>query len=128
MELIFIIILTGVVGFYMAWNIRVNDVANSMGTSVDSGVITVSGTVFLAAIRNIVRAVLIGTHVTQAISKDIVNPFKSAKKNLLIYGLPGSRSYRKHRRQSESNDCKTMIMIRLLPPINFYSSCHISIY
>lgn len=35
-----LIILTLVCGFYVAWNIGANDVANAMGTSVGSGALT----------------------------------------------------------------------------------------
>jgi len=40
-----------VFGFYMAWNIGANDVANAMGTSVGSGALTLTAAVVLAAIR-----------------------------------------------------------------------------
>lgn len=72
----------------MAWNIGANDVANSMGTSVGSGVITVRRAVFLAAILNILGAVLVGTHVTQVISKGIVDPAVFSKDpTVFVYGM-----------------------------------------
>ena len=51
MDLVQIILaLTLVIGFYMAWNIGANDVANAMGTSVGSGSLTLKRAVILAAI------------------------------------------------------------------------------
>ena len=38
------------VGFYMAWSIRANDVANAMGTSVGSGALTLKHAVIFAAV------------------------------------------------------------------------------
>ena len=46
--IILIIALCG--GFYMAWSIGANDVANAMGTSVGSGALTVKQAVILAAV------------------------------------------------------------------------------
>jgi len=88
MEPTVFIIAAGIVGFYMAWNIGANDVANSMGTSVGSGVITVNRAVFLAAILGILGAILVGTHVTQTVSKGIVNPDAfSGDPELFMYGM-----------------------------------------
>ena len=45
-----LICLIMVCGFYVAWNIGANDVANAMGTSVGSGALTLKWAVILAAI------------------------------------------------------------------------------
>jgi len=42
--------LAGIFGFYMAWNIGANDVANAMGTSVGSGALTLRRAVIVAAV------------------------------------------------------------------------------
>jgi len=60
-------------GFYMAWNIGANDVANSMASSVGAKAITIRQAIFLAGILNIVGAVFIGSHVTNTIRKGIVS-------------------------------------------------------
>ncbi|MGD8991218.1 MAG: inorganic phosphate transporter [Desulfobacterales bacterium] len=60
-------------GFYMAWNIGANDVANSMASAVGAKAITIRQAIFIAGILNIVGAVFIGSHVTQTIRKGIVS-------------------------------------------------------
>ncbi|OQX64186.1 MAG: phosphate permease [Desulfococcus sp. 4484_241] len=68
----FILICGYVFGFYMAWNIGANDVANSMASAVGAKAITIRQAVFLAGILNVVGAVFIGSHVTDTIRKGIV--------------------------------------------------------
>jgi len=68
-----IILITGYVfGFYMAWNIGANDVANSMASAVGAKAITIRQAVFIAGILNILGATFIGSHVTDTIRKGIV--------------------------------------------------------
>lgn len=61
-------------GFYMAWSIGANDVANAMGTSVGSGALTVKQAVIIAAVLEFAGAFLVGTHVTETVRKGIINP------------------------------------------------------
>ncbi len=83
-----IIIVAVLVGLYSAVNIGANDVANSMATSVASGALTIKRAVFVAAICNILGAVLVGTHVANTIRKGLVDPLQfSDTPNLLIYGM-----------------------------------------
>lgn len=67
-----IIIGAGAVGFYMAWSIGANDVANSMATSVGSKAITFRQAVVIAGVLNIVGAVFVGTHVTETVKSGII--------------------------------------------------------
>lgn len=60
-------------GFYMAWNIGANDVANSMASAVGARAITLRQAIFIAGILNIVGATFIGAHVTETIRKGIVS-------------------------------------------------------
>ena len=69
----FVLIIGYVFGFYMAWNIGANDVANSMASAVGAKAITIRQAVFIAGILNIVGAVFIGSHVTDTIRKGIVS-------------------------------------------------------
>jgi inorganic phosphate transporter, PiT family len=70
----FVILIIGFVfGFYMAWNIGANDVANSMASAVGAKAITIRQAVFIAGILNIVGATFIGSHVTNTIRKGIVS-------------------------------------------------------
>ncbi|XVF43917.1 hypothetical protein PTKIN_Ptkin02bG0079900 [Pterospermum kingtungense] len=78
-------------GFYMAWNIGANDVANAMGTSVGSGALTLRQAVLTAAILEFSGALLMGTHVTSTMQKGILvaNLFQG-KDSLLFAGLLSS--------------------------------------
>ncbi len=67
-------ILALVFGFYMAWNIGANDVANAMGTSVGSKALTIKQAVIIAAVLEFAGAFLVGTHVSKTIRKGIINP------------------------------------------------------
>jgi len=69
-----ILVLGFTIGFYMAWNIGANDVANSMASAVGAKAITLRQAIFIAGILNIVGAAFIGSHVTDTIRKGIVSP------------------------------------------------------
>ncbi len=67
-----LLILSVLAGFYMAWNIGANDVANAMGTSVGSGALTLRQAILVAAVFEFGGAVLVGTHVTDTIRSGIL--------------------------------------------------------
>ena len=69
-----LIVLALLFGFYMAWNIGANDVANAMGTSVGSGALTFKRAVILAAILEFAGAFFVGSHVSDTVRKGIVDP------------------------------------------------------
>ena len=82
------IIIGCVVGFFMAWGIGANDVANAMGTSVGSGAITVRQAVIIAAIFEFAGAFLAGGHVTKTIRKGIIDPSSVADSpHILVFGM-----------------------------------------
>ncbi|CAK9175981.1 unnamed protein product [Ilex paraguariensis] len=80
-----------ILGFYMAWNIGANDVANAMGTSVGSGALTLRQAMLTAAVLEFSGALLMGTHVTSTMQKGILvaNVFRG-KDSLLFAGLVSS--------------------------------------
>jgi solute carrier family 20 (sodium-dependent phosphate transporter) len=83
--------LTILSGFYMAWNIGANDVANAMGTSVGSGALTLRQAVLTAAVLEFSGAFLMGTHVTSTMQKGIlVASVFQGNDSLLFAGLLSS--------------------------------------
>ncbi len=68
-----ILIIGYIFGFYMAWNIGANDVANSMASAVGAKAITIPQAVLIAGILNLAGATFIGSHVTETIRKGIVS-------------------------------------------------------
>ncbi len=73
MSLTIILVAAIVAGLYMAWAIGANDVANSMGTSVGSGAITVGGAIVIAGTFEFLGAFLAGGEVTSTIRKGIID-------------------------------------------------------
>lgn len=73
-------------GFYMAWNIGANDVANAMGTSVGSGALTLKQAIFIAAILEFSGAFFLGSHVSETMQSGIINPeyFADQPRQLLL--------------------------------------------
>ena len=81
-----VLIIGYIFGFYMAWNIGANDVANSMASTVGSKAITIRQALFIAGILNIVGAVFIGSHVTDTIRKGIVSTDVLSDPHLALIG------------------------------------------
>ncbi len=69
----FIFILASVLGIFMAFNIGGNDVANSFGTSVGAGTLSITQALLVAAIFEVSGAVIAGGEVTKTIRKGIVD-------------------------------------------------------
>lgn len=68
-----LLILVVVAGFYMAWSIGANDVANAMGTSVGSGALTLRQAVLIAAVLEFSGAFFFGSHVSETIQQGIID-------------------------------------------------------
>ncbi len=89
-ETILMIIAVGS-GFYMAWSIGANDVANAMGTSVGSKALTIKKAVILAAILEFSGAFFVGSHVSQTIREGIISPMLFQGRPMdLVYGMIGA--------------------------------------
>ena len=83
-----ILLLAGFIGFFMAFGIGANDVANSMGTSVGSNAITIKQAIIIAAIFEFLGAFLAGGEVTSTIRKGIIDPNIYANDiNIFIIGM-----------------------------------------
>ena len=83
-----LLILACVFGFFMAWGIGANDVANAMGTSVGSGAVTVGQAVVIAGIFEFLGAWLAGGEVTETISGGLISPEIFADNpDLLVIGM-----------------------------------------
>jgi len=69
----FLLILAIAVGMFMAFNIGGNDVANSFGTSVGAGTLTMKQALVVAAVFEVSGAVLAGGSVTETVRSGIVD-------------------------------------------------------
>ena len=83
--------LTLLLGFYMAWNIGANDVANAMGTSVGSKALSLKRAVILAAVLEFSGAFFVGSSVSETIQKGIIDPqIFQADPMIFVLGMMGS--------------------------------------
>ena len=78
-------------GFFMAWGVGANDVANALGTSVGSGAITVKQAILIAMVFEFMGAYLAGGEVTSTIRKGIIDPSAlTDSPQYLVYGMLAS--------------------------------------
>lgn len=78
-------------GFFMAWGVGANDVANAMGTSVGSKAITIKQAIMIAMVFEFAGAYLAGGEVTSTIRKGIIDPeLLATSPELLVYGMMAS--------------------------------------
>tara|TARA_B100000959_G_scaffold136710_1_gene143811 strand:+ start:1321 stop:2586 length:1266 start_codon:yes stop_codon:yes gene_type:complete len=92
MEYGYILLMIGCVcGFFMAWGIGANDVANAMGTSVGARALTLWQAVLVACVFEFAGAYLAGGEVTSTIRKGIIDAgVMSDSPELLVYGMIAS--------------------------------------
>ena len=82
------VLLACVFGFFMAWGVGANDVANAMGTSVGSRALTVKQAIIIAMIFEFAGAYLAGGEVTGTIRKGIIDAdVMAGSPELLVYGM-----------------------------------------
>jgi PiT family inorganic phosphate transporter len=83
-----LIILAGSFGFFMAWGVGANDVANAMGTSVGSKALTIKQAILIAMVFEFAGAYLAGGEVTSTIRKGIVDSeIFTNSPDLLVFGM-----------------------------------------
>ena len=83
-----IVILACVFGFFMAWGVGANDVANAMGTSVGSRALTLKQAIMIAIMFEFLGAYLAGGAVTATIRKGIIDPsLLAGTPELLVFGM-----------------------------------------
>lgn len=83
-----LIIVAAVFGFFMAYGVGANDVANAMGTSVGSKALTIKQAIFIAAIFEFAGAYLAGGSVTSTIRGGITDAsFFVDTPELMAYGM-----------------------------------------
>ena len=83
-----LIILAGAFGFFMAWGVGANDVANAMGTSVGSKALTIKQAILIAMVFEFAGAYLAGGEVTSTIRKGIVDSSVFVDSpDLLVFGM-----------------------------------------
>eukprot|EP01084_Bolivina_argentea_P011347 21216_1 len=87
-EFLWLVVLSCVVCFAMAWGIGANDVANAFATSVGAKAITLKQALVIAGIFEFVGAVALGANVTNTIRKKITN-FDAfiGEEDLLMLGM-----------------------------------------
>ena len=83
-----LLLLTIAFGFFMAWGVGANDVANAMGTSVGAKAITLKQAIIIAMVFEFAGAYLAGGEVTSTIRKGIIDPELLADDpDLLVFGM-----------------------------------------
>jgi inorganic phosphate transporter, PiT family len=86
--MIFILFSLSILALYLAAMLGANDVANSMGTSVGSGTLSLKKAIALAGVMEFLGASLFGHRVTHAIATGVVSPeIFRAEPNQLLLGM-----------------------------------------
>lgn len=81
-----LLVLACLFGFFMAWGVGANDVANAMGTSVGSRALTIRQAIGIAIIFEFCGAYLAGGEVTETIKNGIVDA-ELISPDLMVLGM-----------------------------------------
>lgn len=82
------IVLATAFGFFMAWGVGANDVANAMGTSVGSKALTIGQAIIIAAIFEAAGSLFAGGQVTDTIRGQIINAsYLQNTPQILVFGM-----------------------------------------
>ena len=81
-----LLVLACLFGFFMAWGVGANDVANAMGTSVGSRALTIKQAILIAMVFEFAGAYLAGGQVTETIKSGIVDA-SMISPNLMVLGM-----------------------------------------
>ena len=81
-----LLLLACLFGFFMAWGVGANDVANAMGTSVGSRALTIKQAILIAMVFEFAGAYLAGGEVTETIKGGIVNA-NMVPPELMVLGM-----------------------------------------
>ena len=80
-----LLMVSAMIGGYMAMNIGANDVANNVGPAVGSKALTLIGAIVIAVIFESAGALIAGGDVVSTIKKDIIDPALIADNNTFIW-------------------------------------------
>ncbi|MCM2331641.1 inorganic phosphate transporter, PiT family [Geopseudomonas sagittaria] len=81
-----LLVLACAFGFFMAWGVGANDVANAMGTSVGSRALTIKQAILIAMVFEFCGAYLAGGEVTETIKNGIVDA-NVISPDLMVLGM-----------------------------------------
>ncbi|SEC94334.1 inorganic phosphate transporter [Pseudomonas anguilliseptica] len=81
-----LLLLACLFGFFMAWGVGANDVANAMGTSVGSKALTIKQAILIAMVFEFAGAYLAGGQVTETIKSGIVDA-SMISPDLMVLGM-----------------------------------------
>lgn len=81
-----LLLLACLFGFFMAWGVGANDVANAMGTSVGSKALTIKQAILIAMVFEFAGAYLAGGEVTETIKNGIVDA-EAISPDLMVLGM-----------------------------------------
>src|SRR3990167_4031059 len=81
-----LLLLACLFGFFMAWGVGANDVANAMGTSVGSRALTIKQAILIAMVFEFAGAYLAGGQVTETIKSGIVDA-SMITPDLMVLGM-----------------------------------------